>query len=345
MKEISNQKRPYIIAEAGVNHNGSTELALKLVNQAKKVGADCIKFQTFKAERVVTVDAPKAEYQMKVTDENESQFDMLKSLELDYNAYKSIIAECSQNSIDFLSTPYSMEDALFLNDLGVGAFKIASGQLTELPLLASIARLNKQMIISTGMATIGEVFEAVQIIRSNGNNDIIVLQCTTNYPSDIEDANILSMNTIRDACGVRVGYSDHVENDYACLTAVALGAEVIEKHFTLDRSMSGPDHKCSADPSQFKQLCFGIDQVYKSLGSCIKKPSQAEIRNAFGMKRSIVAKYALDAGTVLTEDLLAFKRPSNGLPPSEILDLIGKKLAKSVEKDEPITLSKIDWED
>ncbi len=333
----------YVIAEAGVNHNGSLETAFRLIDAAKESGADCVKFQTFKAEQLVTTTSPKAKYQTIVTDATESQYEMLKKLELDFNDFKVLKDYCAKKNIDFLSTPYNKEDADLLNNLNVSTFKIASGQLTELPFLKYVASKKKTMIISTGMATMAEVFSAVEVIRETGNEDIIALQCTTNYPSAIEDANILAMNSIRHACKVRVGYSDHVQNNYACFAAVALGAELIEKHFTLDKSMVGPDHSSSLNPGEFKELVEGIRNIEKSLGNGIKKPSRAEVENAVGMKRSIVVLKDLTEGTILAEADLGFKRPSTGLAPNFLPLILGKKLKRSMQKDEPLKFDSIEW--
>ncbi|NUQ16643.1 MAG: N-acetylneuraminate synthase family protein, partial [Flavobacteriales bacterium] len=263
--------RTYIIAEAGVNHNGSLDLAFRLVDEARAAGADCVKFQTFKAERIVTAAAPKANYQLEVTDRAESQFDMLRKLELDREAFARIQDRCRQAGIDFMSTPYNPEDAELLHGLGVDAFKIASGQLVELPFLRQVARYGRRMIVSTGMADLEEVREAVGAIRDAGNDDLIVLQCNTDYPSRVEDANLRAMLTMRDALQVRVGYSDHVPENHACFAAVALGAEVIEKHFTLDRGMPGPDHGSSLEPVAFRELVAGIRAVERSLGDGIDR--------------------------------------------------------------------------
>jgi len=336
-------QKVFIIAEAGVNHNGQLDLAFQLVDKAVEIGADCVKFQTFKTENIVTKTSPKANYQMLVTDKSESQFDMLKKLELQKEDSKKIKAYCTQKGIQFLSTPYNPEDANLLNDLGVEAFKIASGQLVELPFLKHVARFGKQMIISTGMANLSEVFAAVQAIRSVYNNDIIVLQCNTDYPSKIEDTNIKAMLTMRDAIGVRIGYSDHVPNNYACYAAVALGAEVIEKHFTLDKKMEGPDHSCSLEPAEFKELIEGVRNVEKCLGTGIKTPSQSEINNTYGMRRSLVARTDLQSGTVLDEKHFGFKRPANGLSPNYLETLIGKKLKKDMAQDEAFTFDSIDF--
>ncbi|GAB4146388.1 MAG: N-acetylneuraminate synthase [Bacteroidia bacterium] len=332
----------FIIAEAGVNHNGNLEMALQLVDKAVEIGADCVKFQTFKAEQIVTADSPKASYQLEVTDRNESQYEMLKKLELGMEHFKTIKEYCDQKNIRFLSTPYNPEDADLLNAIGVDGFKIASGQLVETPFLEYVARFGKQMIISTGMADMQEVREAVEAIRATGNNDIIVLQCNTDYPSKIEDTNIRAMLTIRDELNVRVGYSDHVPNNYACYAAVALGAEVIEKHFTLDNHLPGPDHSSSLEPEAFRELIDGIRNVEKSLGSGIKVPSESEKKNTFGMRRSLVAREELPAGTVLTEKMLGYKRPANGISPKYLKDVIGKKLKVSMKKDQALTREMID---
>jgi len=340
---ISNTHPCYIIAEAGVNHNGQLDLALELVRRAKATGADCVKFQTFKASTIVTPDAPKANYQLEVTSRQESQFDMLKALELPMEDYKKIIALCQELDIQFLSTPYNIEDAAFLNKLNVDAFKIASGQLVELPFLDYVARLGKPIIISSGMATLSEVFEGVQTIRAAGNEQIALLQCTTNYPSRIEDTNLRAMVSMGQALDVLIGYSDHVANNYACLGAVALGAKVIEKHFTLDTNMPGPDHSSSLDPNGFKELVYGIRQTELALGDPIKKPTAAEITNTKGMRRSIVLNMDLPAGTVLEQKHLGFKRPATGIAPKRLHEVIGKKLSAGFPKDTILNNKHIIW--
>ncbi|MDP2387237.1 MAG: N-acetylneuraminate synthase [Bacteroidota bacterium] len=331
----------FIIAEAGVNHNGDLNMAFQLVDKAVEIGADCVKFQTFKTENIVTKTSPKANYQLLVTDKTESQFDMLKKLELQKDDFKKIKEYCEKKGIQFLSTPYNNDDAKLLNELGVEAFKIASGQLVEAPFLRYVAKFGKQMIISTGMANIAEVYQAVDTIRKAGNNNIIVLQCNTDYPSKIEDTNIKAMTTMRDVLGVSVGYSDHVPNNYACYAAVALGAEVIEKHFTLDKTLPGPDHKCSLEPNEFKELIDGVRNVEKCLGTGVKVPSQSEINNTYGMRRSLVAKNDIKAGTVLTEEHFGFKRPANGLSPNYLDTLVGKKTSKDMLQDDAFTFESI----
>ena len=332
----------YIIAEAGVNHNGSVEIALELIKKAKEIGADCVKFQTFKTEEIVTLSAPKANYQLKVTDKDETQFDMLKKLELSQDSFKLLKNECDKIGIDFMSTPYSIRDLELLDGIGVGAFKIASGQLTEHYFLKKIAEKNKPIILSTGMGTLKEVSKAVKIIKKI-NSDITVLHCTTNYPSLIEDSNINAMLTIKEFCNVRVGYSDHVIDNYACYAAVSLGAEIIEKHFTLDKQMEGPDHSCSLNPLEFKTLINGIRSIEKSLGNGVKKPTLAEEKNIYGMRRGIVAIKKIRKGDLFSIENLGVKRPLVGMLPSEIENLFGKVASMDIENDEPILKENIEW--
>ena len=332
----------YIIAEAGVNHNGSVEIALELIKKAKEIGADCVKFQTFKTEEIVTLSAPKANYQLKVTDKDETQFQMLKKLELSQDSFKLLKDECDKIGIDFMSTPYSIRDLELLDGIGVGAFKIASGQLTEHYFLKKIAKKNKPIILSTGMGTLKEVSKAVKIIKKI-NSDITVLHCTTNYPSLIEDSNINAMLTIKEFCNVRVGYSDHVIDNYACYAAVSLGAEIIEKHFTLDKQMEGPDHSCSLNPLEFKTLINGIRSIEKSLGNGVKKPTLAEEKNIYGMRRGIVAIKKIRKGDLFSIENLGVKRPLVGMLPSEIENLFGKVASMDIENDEPIFKENIEW--
>lgn len=336
-------KKTYIIAEAGVNHNGSIEMAFQLIDKAKEIGADCVKFQTFKAEQIVTASSPKANYQLKVTDAQESQYDMLKKLELQKEDFKKLKDHCEKRGIDFMSTPYNFEDADLLNEIGVTVFKIASGQIAELPFLKYVAAFKKKMIVSTGMATMQEVKDAVKAMREAGNDDLVILQCNTDYPSKVEDTNLRAMLTMRDELKVRVGYSCHVPTNYACFAAVALGAEMIEKHFTLDNKLPGPDHSCSLEPSGFKELIEGIRSVEKSLGTGIKTPSESEQKNTYGMRRSLVAKTNISAGTVIGKEHIAFKRPMNGLSPNYFEVIIGKKVKRNMTKDAPFTKEDIDF--
>jgi N,N'-diacetyllegionaminate synthase len=338
-----NNESIYIIAEAGVNHNGKLSIALELIDKAKEAGADCIKFQTFKASQIVTKNSPKAKYQLAVTDVTESQYEMLSKLELNFDAYASIIERCNEKKIDFLSTPYNFEDVDFLETLEVSAYKIASGQLTELPFIRYAASKMKKMIISSGMATMADVFNAVEAIRSVGNEEMVVLQCTTNYPSKIEDANLLSMLSIKEACKVKVGYSDHVESNYVCFASAALGATVIEKHFTLDKTMEGPDHSSSLMPLEFKELVNGIRSIETCLGTGLKIPSKIEVENSYGMKRSLVLVCDLAEGTILEKKHIGYKRPANGLNPSFEIEILGKKLSRNMQKDDALQLNSIRW--
>ncbi len=333
----------YIIAEAGVNHNGSLEMALDLVKAAKAAGVDCVKFQTFKAEAVVTAAAPKANYQLEVTDRAESQLAMLKKLELPLEHYNEIIACCKKLDIQFLSTPYNYADADFLNDLGVDAFKIASGQLVEWDFLKYVAGFGKPMIISSGMANLAEVYEGVAAIRSTGNHQIALLQCTTNYPSSLEDANILAMKSMGDALDILYGYSCHVPTNFACYSSVALGAKVIEKHFTLDKDLPGPDHSSSLNPAEFTELVNGIRSIEKTLGDPVKRPTAAEIANTKGMRRSIVLVTDLAAGTVLKKEHLAFKRPATGIAPKRLEEVIGKELVSDLATDTILKEHHLRW--
>ncbi len=340
---VGHQKPVYIIAEAGVNHNGSLEMAFDLIREAKKCGATCVKFQTYKTEDIITTSAPKAQYQLKVTDKEESQFDMLKKLELPKEAYPQLVKLCKELDIQFMSTPYNKGDADFLEELGVDVFKIASGQLVELSFLEYVAKKGKPMIISSGMATLADVYEGVQAIRNAGNDQIILLQCTTNYPSKLEDANIHAMSSMRDALDVLVGYSDHVERNFACYAAVALGGCVIEKHFTLDRTLPGPDHAASLSPEEFSQLVQGIQDIEAALGSPVKTPTQAEVDNTQGMRRSLVILHDLPQGTLLEESHLGFKRPATGIAPKMLETIIGKKLSQDVAADTILTPDLISW--
>lgn len=336
-------KNTYIIAEAGVNHNGDIKLAKKLVLKAKEIGVDCIKFQTFKTENLIIPNAPKADYQLRTTNPRDSQFKMLKDLELSYSDFINLYEFCKKIEIDFISTPYNFEDVDFLNDLGVNCFKIASGQLTELPFIEYIAKKDKEIILSTGMSTLSEIRESIELIKNHSNQKVSALQCTTNYPTKIEEANLNCIKTIRDACGVDVGYSDHVIGNYACFSAVALGATIIEKHFTLDKNLPGPDHSCSANPSDLKELVNGIRDIEKSLGSKIKKPNLSETKNISGMKRSLVAKLEIKKGEIFNEHNLTFKRPKKGLDVNFFSKIIGKKANVDIKENEFIEMNKIQW--
>jgi len=333
----------FIIAEAGVNHNGDPELAKKLIEKASEAGADCVKFQTFKAEEVATANAPKADYQLQVTEKSESQLQMLRKLELPRSAYTELMEFAERKNILFLSTPYSTDDAKFLDDCGVAAFKIASGQIVEPSFLEYVADFQKPLLISTGMATLAEVYQAVELVRRRGNEQIALLQCTTNYPSQASDANLRVMSSLNDSLQVVTGYSDHVRENFVAFAAAALGASIIEKHFTLDRRMAGPDHSCSLEPEELRELIHGIREIEKSLGSGIKSPTESEVRNSRGMRRSITICRAVSAGEIIRKDDLCFKRPATGLAPALLSEIIGRRYAVDLPVDSILNFEDITW--
>jgi len=330
--------KTFIIAEAGVNHNGSVKLAEKLIDVAAEAGADAVKFQTFKAEKVVSKYAQKAEYQKQTTDALESQLDMIRRLELDENSHRRLFAYCHAKKIIFLSTPFDLESVDFLNDLGLEIFKIPSGEITNLPYLRKIGSLKKEIILSTGMADLGEIEEALDVLVSSGTSidKITVLHCNTAYPTPMEDVNLKAMRTIAQAFGVRVGYSDHTLGIEVPIAAVAMGASVIEKHFTLDKNMEGPDHKASLEPAELKEMVKAIRNIEKALGDGIKKPTPSELKNKPIARKSIVAARNIQAGEVFTEENLAVKRPGVGISPMRWDEVIGKRAKRNYKIDEII---------
>ena len=328
----------FFIAEAGVNHNGSVDMAHRLVDAAAQAGADAIKFQTFKAERLVTASARKAEYQRQTTETSESQFEMLKKLELDADAHCALLKDCQKKGILFLSTPFDEASADFLDELGVAAFKTPSGEITNLRYLSHIARKNKPMIVSTGMSYLGEVETAVQAIASAGNRDLILLHTVSNYPADPATINLKVMKTLAKAFGVPVGYSDHTIGMEVPWAAVALGACVVEKHFTLDRNLPGPDHSASMEPADLKRLVAGIRTVQAALGTGRKEPVSSEADTARAARKSLVSASFLPAGTLITEDLISVKRPGTGLPPAFLEHLIGRRTRVDIPADTVLTL-------
>lgn len=323
-REIGPGQPCFIIAEAGVNHNGSLEMARQLVDAAARAGADAVKFQTFKAEKVVSPQAPKAAYQLQTTGASESQLDMVKRLELPFDAFRELYVYCQDKGIRFMSTPFDEESVDFLAELNVAVFKIPSGEITNLPFLAHVARKGKPMIVSTGMSYLGEVEAAVRTIEETGNHDFVLLHCVSNYPADPADANLRAMQTMATAFSVPVGYSDHTLEAEVAIAAVALGACVIEKHFTLDRSLPGPDHRTSLEPDELSALVRGIRTVEMALGHGRKEPADSEANTATVARRSLVAARDIQAGTTLTEELIAIKRPGTGLPPAMRPYLIGR---------------------
>ena len=339
--QIGDGQPVFVIAEAGVNHNGDVDLAKRLIHEAQKVGADCVKFQTFNAERVVTQNAPKAAYQINNTDPKESQINMLRKLELPLQSYPELIKLCRKLGVVFLSTPYNVEDIDFLDNMGVTAYKLASIHLVEPYIIQYVASKGKPMIVSTGMATQAEVEQAVATLNRSGNDQFVLLQCTTDYPSALEDTNLLAMQTMREAFDTLVGYSDHTQNLTAATVAIGLGACVIERHFTLDRSLPGPDHSCSSEPEEFRQLVKQIREAEICLGSRLKSPTERELKNARIMRRSLVARHAIPAGTKLSWHNLTFKRPADGLSGQQADLILGKTARCKIDADQIITLDMI----
>jgi len=328
----------FIIAEAGVNHNGSVKLAKELIDVAVESGADAVKFQTFKAETLVSKDAQKADYQKKTTSKEESQFEMLKKLELDLETHKELIFYCKAKNIIFLSTPFDNESIYMLNNLGLEIFKIPSGEITNLPYLREIGKLDKKVILSTGMADIGEIEDALDILLKAGTKkeNITILHANTMYPTPMEDVNLKAMVTIGNSFDVAYGYSDHTLGIEVDISAVALGASVIEKHFTLDKTMDGPDHKASLEPNELKAMVKAIRNIELALGSSIKKPSKSEKPNIKIARKSIVANCSIKKGELLTEENLTVKRPANGISPMRWDEVIGTYAKKNYNEDELI---------
>ena len=332
-KIINYQKKVFIIAEAGVNHNGSIALAKQLIDVAAKAGVDAVKFQTFIAEEVVSTDAPKAEYQKQTTDASESQLDMIKKLELSKEDHQELMNYAEQKNIMFLSTPFDERSVDLLVELGVHLIKISSGEMTNHPFLKYIVKKNLPIILSTGMSTLEEVAEAVSVIKEAECKDLTLLHCTSNYPARVEDCNLLAMKTMEDAFDVPVGYSDHTPGIYVPLAAAATGACVIEKHFTLDKKLPGPDHMTSLEPTELEEMVRGIRLVEKARGSSVKAPVVSELEVRDVARRSIVAKVDIPTGTVITEDMLAFKRPGVGVSPKDMDQIIGQVPISEIKKD------------
>jgi len=328
----------FIIAEAGVNHNGSADLAKKLIDAASISGADAVKFQTFKAENLVAKNTQKAEYQKQTTDASESQFDMIKKLELDVDTHKELIAYCQEKNIMFLSTPFDHESINLLSDLGLQIFKIPSGEITNLPYLRHIGSLDKRVILSTGMSNLKEVEDALNILINAGTSkdNITVLHANTMYPTPMEDVNLNAMLTIQKEFGVSIGYSDHTLGIEVDIAAVAMGASVIEKHFTLNKKMDGPDHKASLEPNELKAMILAIRNIEMALGNYEKKPSSSESLNIEAARKSIIARQIIKKGDLLTEENLIAKRPGNGISPMEWYNFVGTIASKNYEKDDLI---------
>lgn len=329
----------HVIAEAGVNHDGDPARARLLVDAAAQAGADCVKFQTFKAERVAVAAAPKAAYQLETTDPGESQIAMLKRLELADEELPGLIAHGRARGVAVISTPYNEEDVDLLDRLDVAAFKLASIHLAEPHFLAYAARKGRPLIVSCGMATLAEIDRGLEAIRRAGDPPVVLLQCTTNYPSDPAEANLRTIPALATAFGVPVGYSDHTPTDSACLAAVALGAVMIEKHLTLDRTLPGPDHAASQDPQGFAGLVRGIREVEAALGDGIKRPTPSEARNKPNMRRSLVARCAIAEGQAIEPGLLTCRRPATGLAPALVDELAGFVAARPIAAGEMLAWS------
>lgn len=330
----------YIIAEAGVNHNGSLELAKQLVDQAAECGCDCIKFQTFKTENLVTKSAKKAEYQVANTHNEDSQFSMLKKLELSFHAFKELKDYCEKKQIDFMSTPFDYESVDLLEELDVKVYKMSSGDITNKQLLQYVAKKGKPMIISTGMCTLDEVDEAVSWIEECGNKNITILHCTSNYPAPYDEVNMNAMLTLRDRYPYPAGYSDHTKGIEIPIMAVSMGAVVIEKHFTLDNNMEGPDHKASLNVDDLKMMVSSIRHIEKAFGDGNKVPSQSELSTREVARKSIVVNRDIKAGSVISNADLSLKRPGTGILPKFLDDLIGKRVKRELKADEMLA-----WED
>jgi N,N'-diacetyllegionaminate synthase len=331
--------KTFIIAEAGVNHNGSLEMAFQLIDVAVAAGADAVKFQTFKAEKIIAVHAPKAGYQKETTGSDESQLEMVKKLELDEAAHSRLYQYCRQKSIQFLSTPFDLESIDLLNRLGLEIFKIPSGEITNLPYLRKLGALKKRLIMSTGMADLGEIEDALEVLTEAGTplENITVLHCNTEYPTPFEDVNLRAMLTIENAFpGIAVGYSDHTIGIEVPIAAVAMGASVIEKHFTLDRDLPGPDHRASLEPHELTAMISAIRNIEKALGTGSKKPSPSELKNKPVARKSIVAAFPIKKGETFTGMNITVKRPGTGITPMRWDEMIGRKAGRNYKTDEII---------
>jgi N-acetylneuraminate synthase len=335
---MKGKPRTFIIAEGGVNHNGSVNTAKKLVKEAKLSGADAI--QTFRADKLVSQKLEKAEYQKKTTKSTESQYEMIKRLELGVKEHQELVRYCRSQNIMFLSSPFDEESADLLEKLNVKMFKIGSGEITNLPFLQYVARKDRPMIISTGMATLGEVEEAIDTIVAAGNNNITLLHCVTEYPAPYADINLRAMNTIKEAFGLPFGYSDHTEGIEIAVAAVALGAQFIEKHFTLDRNSEGPDHKSSLEPRMFHEMVIAIRNVEAALGDGRKRPAESELKNIPIARKSVVALHAIKRGQMITKDFVSIKRPGFGIQPKDLNKILGLKARRNISMDQAIT-----WDD
>lgn len=329
-----------IIAEVGVNHNGDFSLAKKLIDKAAEAGADIVKFQTFKTENLVTANAEKAQYQKENNPESATQFEMLKALELSEDDFKALKDYTEEKGLRFLSTGFDLESLNFLSNLGMELWKIPSGEITNRPYLEFIGKQNKLTVLSTGMSTLDEIGEAIKVLTQSGlaKDNLIVLHCTTDYPCAFGDVNLNAMQTLAAEFGVRIGYSDHTEGVEVSVAAVALGAEVVEKHFTLDKEMEGPDHKASLNPDELNQLVKSIRNIEEAMGSSEKTPTPREIENSKVARKSIVAKCDISEGDLLSESNLTTKRPGTGISPMKLNEVYGTTAQRNFAKDELIEI-------
>lgn len=328
--------RTLIIAEAGVNHNGRLDLALKMVDEAKRAGADIVKFQTAIPERVISRYADKAEYQKETTGNEESQLEMCRRIHLKLSDYDIIKEYCEEVGIEFLSTPFDLESIDYLEKLGMKLWKIPSGEITNLPYLIKIAKTGKPVIMSTGMAELKEVEEAVNVLKEGGAGEITLLHCTTEYPAPFDSINLKAMNTLREKFGTKVGYSDHTTGIEVVVAAVSLGATVIEKHFTLNRNLEGPDHKASLEPEELEVMVNKIRIIEKALGDGIKRAAEAEKKNIAIARKSIVAAKDIKKGEILSENNITTKRPGNGISPMQWFEVLGTEAIRDFGEDELI---------
>ncbi|MBA7633639.1 N,N'-diacetyllegionaminic acid synthase [subsurface metagenome] len=331
----------FIIAEAGVNHNGDVRLAKELIDIAKNAGADAVKFQTFDVEELVTSSADKAQYQKETTGAEESQSEMIKRLQLTEGDFEKLFAYAQEKGMIFLSSPFDKKSVDLLDRLNVPAFKVPSGEITNFPLLEHIAAKGKPIILSTGMATLREVEEALQVIQGKGEKEIILLHCVSSYPARMEDMNLKAIETLRRTFKLPVGLSDHTVGITMPIAAVALGACVIEKHFTLDRNLPGPDHRASLELEELEQMIKAIRDVEKAMGNGHKRPTEMEEEVKKAARRSIVAKVDIPQGTIITEDMLGIKRPGTGIEPKYLESVVGSVARTMIERDEVLTRDKL----
>lgn len=338
---MTTNKHVIVIAEAGVNHNGSMDIAKRLIDAAVDAGADFVKFQTFKAEKIASKKAQKAAYQLaNLDDGSDTQFEMLKRLELSEQQHFELQEYCTVKGIKFLSTPFDVDSISFLSSMGITIGKVPSGELTHLPYLKKMAATFKEIILSTGMADLGEIEDTLEVLLANGQSkdNITILHCNTEYPTPMKDVNLKAMVTLREHFGVQTGYSDHTKGIEVAIAAVALGAAVIEKHFTLDRTMTGPDHKASLEPAELKNMITAIRNIEAALGNGIKKPSESEAKNIAIARKSIVASAIIRKGELLTEYNITIKRPAGGISPMKWDDLLGTIAIKDFAPDDLIEI-------